>query len=256
MHGCVCKEYGQADQVFECRSDLTKPEVSDPSHVLIANKRTTVNPADCKQRSGNLKLVMKHEFPFILGQDFAGTVIAVGSSVTKVRVGDEVFGSTAPRNSCSAEIVCAFEDECTSKPSNISWDQAAATPTGFCTAWRGLFDPSYGNLPINPIDDDNPPKILILGASGSVGSAAVQLAVAIAKVNVVAICGSDNFDYVKSLGVSKVLDYSSSSSSNFERYLKESGVSFDLILDCVGKYQFISLLEFYYLAILFLFLKK
>jgi NADPH:quinone reductase-like Zn-dependent oxidoreductase len=231
MYACVCTHYGPADQVFELKKDVAKPSIPDPYHVLIANKRTAVNPSDCKQRSGNLQLVTKHEFPLILGQDFAGVVVSIGSAVTRVNVGDEVFGSTAPRNSCAAEFVCALEDECAVKPTNISWDQAAATPTAYCTAWKGLFDASYGNLPVYPSYSNNKTRVLIVGASGSVGSAAVQLAIQVAKAEVVAICGAKNADYVKSLGASQVFDYLS---SNHEIYFQDNDVSFDLIFDCVG----------------------
>lgn len=230
MLACVCTEYGPADEVFELKKDIPKPTITDPSHVLIANKRTTVNPADCKQRAGNLQLVTKHEFPFILGQDFAGVVVSTGSAVTKLKVGDAVFGCTAPRNGCSAEFVLAMEDECSVKPSNVSWDQAAAAPTAYCTAWKGLFDPAYGNLPVYPAQKAKR-RVLVVGASGSVGSAAVQLAIHVANAEVVAICGAKNADYVKSLGASKIFDYST---SNYEIYFQDNEVFFDLVLDCAG----------------------
>jgi NADPH:quinone reductase-like Zn-dependent oxidoreductase len=72
--------------VVEVQEDVSKPPRTDPKHVLV-------NPADCKQRSGNLKLVVVHEFPLILGHNFAGTVVEVGQEVTKFQVGDKVFGS-------------------------------------------------------------------------------------------------------------------------------------------------------------------
>eukprot|EP00980_Cylindrotheca_fusiformis_P013001 scaffold3248_cov112-Cylindrotheca_fusiformis.AAC.2 len=233
MYACVCTRYGPADKVFQPQQDVPIPSIQDPLHVLIANKRTTVNPSDCKQRSGNLQLLTNHEFPLVLGQDFAGIVVSVGSSVTKLKVGDNVFGTTAPRNSCAAEFVLAMEDECAIKPPNISWDQAAAIPTSYCTAWRGLFHPSYGNLPVHPMDSENTRKlkVMIVGASGAVGSAAVQLAIQVAKVEVFAICGAKNADYVRSLGATKVFDYLS---SNYEIYLQDNEIVFDLILDCVG----------------------
>ena len=154
--------HGAADQVFQvfeirdniAKPQIAKPQITEPNQILIANERTTFNPADCKQRSGNLQMVVKHEFPLILGQDFAGTVVEIGSAVTKFQVGDQVLGSTAPRNSCATEYVCAYEHEVSKKPSNVSWEEAAAIPTGYCTACKGFFDPDYGNLHIHPNDDD------------------------------------------------------------------------------------------------------
>jgi len=245
MHASFCKKHGPAEEVFEV-GQVPKPTIVDPKQILIENYRTSINPADCKQRSGNLKLVMNHSFPLILGQDFAGVIVGVGSDVTtKFRVGDEVFGSTAPRNGCSAEYVLAYEDEMSKKPKTISWDQAAASPTAYCTAWRGLFDSKLGNLP-NYLDNEStssssspPPRVLVIGASGSVGSAAVQLAANVAKANVYAICGSSNKEYVKSLGVKEIFDYKD------EDYLKQiltttsnKNDGFDLILDCVGGDQY------------------
>ena len=204
---------------------------------MIKNYRASVNPADCKQRSGNLQLVVKHKFPLILSQDFAGVIVEVGSNVSKkFQVGDEVFGTTAPRNGCAAEFVVAFESELTHKPKNITWDQAAAAPTGFCTAWRGLFDKNYGNLALpDPFTDSAPndvdcskENVLILGASGSVGSSAVQLASKLSQANVYGICGERNIDYVESIGAVKAYCYE----SDFVSALQN--VKFDLILDCVG----------------------
>ena len=237
MFACVCNQYGPAedDGVFEFRNDVVDtPTIIESNQILIENKYTTVNPADTKQRSGNLKLVMKHQFPFILGQDFAGVVVEVGSDVLRFKVGDEVIGSTAPRNGCGAQFVVADEEECAIKPDTLKWEEAVAIPTGYCTAWKGLFDTSYGNLPIFP-EEDSKTSILIIGASGSVGSAAVQLAVNVAKCNdVVAICGSSNLEYAQSLGVTTVLDYKNSSSNYYETYLKDKQLKFDLVLDCVG----------------------
>lgn len=226
MLASVCTEYGPANEVFQMQK-VKKPKLTGPNQMLVANYGTSVNPADCKQRSGNLKLVMSHKFPLILGQDFAGKVVEVGDQVTKFQIGDSIFGSTAPRNSCSAEYVLVEEHEAALKPTNISWEEAAAAPTGYCTAWRGLFDKDYGNLPQHPSSSSR--TVLIVGASGSVGNAAVQLAIHVAKVEVYGICGSKNMSIVKSMGVKKVLDYKS------DNYLERiKGKTFDLILDCVG----------------------
>ncbi|KAL3942129.1 MAG: hypothetical protein SGBAC_003629 [Bacillariaceae sp.] len=273
--------------IFEIQDYIPRPKIEDPHQVLVRNLRTTVNPADYKQRAGNVDLVTGHSrktttkikppkssgkddfdedderanFPLlILGQDFAGIVEAVGAEVTSFKVGDAVYGSTAPRNSCSAEYVCAFDYECAHKPEQVSWDEAAATPTAFCTAWKGLFDPQLGNLTVHPMDesetskeeeegeeketlpptyvvdendeDERPPRVLVIGASGSVGAAAVQLAKQIGKAEVAAICGAKNMDYVKSLGASPVFDYAKAGYEIY--YTDHEDERFDIIFDCVG----------------------
>lgn len=248
MFANVCTGYGPAADVFELRRDLPKPVLSDredDDRVLILTQTTTVNPADCKQRSGNLRLVAKHEFPLILGQDFCGTVAAVGKGVAAaIEVGDTVMGSTAPRNSCSAEYLSARANECVSvDPDRVAAATAAAAPTAYCTAWKGLFYPSYGNLPIRserdpattPTIEAAKPSVLIIGASGSVGSAAVQLAVNVASSveKVVGVCGTSNLEYVQSLAAASTkvvaIDYRH---PGYEVRLENE--RFDLILDCVG----------------------
>eukprot|EP00943_MAST-04B_sp_MAST-4B-sp1_P009765 g9765.t1 len=238
MKATLCTTYGPALTSFEYKTDCPKPKIQNPKQILILNKYTTVNPADCKQRSGNLQLVLKHQFPFILSQDFAGTIVEVGTDVKDYKVGDDVYGCTnganngkQPRNSCAAEYLITYENEICKKPENISFMEAATIPTGFCTAYKGLFDKQYGNLKITKeeVKDEEKKQILILGASGSVGSSAVQLAVKLAQCNVVAFCSNKNFEYVEKLGGTPI-DYN----VDFVKHLSEKNMKFDLILDCVG----------------------
>ena len=278
MFASVCTQYGDAKEVFEIRKNIPRPTIAQPDQVLVRTYYTTVNPADCKQRSGNLKLVAKqHDFPFVLGQDFVGRVVEIGSK-SKLRPGQVVMGSTAPRNSCSAEYLVCFSNECVcvhlDEPKDETEDDhftrltkiedleetkalaAAACPTAYCTAWKGLFDigmlPTPDRYQSKAIDrktnNANPnlavaksisKSILIVGASGSVGSAAVQLAVGVAtKIDtVVAICGTNNVEYVQSLRNSDTrvfaVDYKQ---PIYEKKISEknNGQPFDLILDCVG----------------------
>ena len=83
MKATICVQYGPPSTAFEYKENYAKPEITKPNQILIKNKFCSVNPADCKQRSGNLKLVLKHQFPFILCQDFAGVVVEVGKDVKK-----------------------------------------------------------------------------------------------------------------------------------------------------------------------------
>ena len=163
MTAAVAPTYGPPS-VFELQQ-IPVPTIAT-DQLLVRVRATCVNPADAKQRSGNLKLVMKHAFPLVLGQDFAGVVEQVGARCTRFKVGDEVFGSTAPRNSCSAELVAVYERETQPKPAHLSWNEAAAAPTVVATAYRGVV--THGRAAKGQ-------RVLVLGAAGGVGHVMVQL---------------------------------------------------------------------------------
>eukprot|EP00942_MAST-04A_sp_MAST-4A-sp1_P010603 g10603.t1 len=207
----------------------------------LVNHLTAIKPLDCNKATRSSGFIAVKWL-------YCSVVVEVGKDVKKFQVGDNVFGCTngaengkQPRNSCAAEYLITFENECEIKPDTISFIEAAAIPTGFCTAFKGLFDKQYGNLKRNDVEsskkeeDDNndeeknKKKILILGASGSVGSSAVQLAIKLANVDVIAFCSNKNFEYIQSLGATAI-DYN----TDFVTTLKESNLKFDLILDCVG----------------------
>ena len=103
MTAAVAPTYGPPS-VFELQQ-IPVPAVA-ADQLLVRVRATCVNPADAKQRSGNLKLVMKHAFPLVLGQDFAGVVEQVGARCTRFKVGDEVFGSTAKLGGCRSVTLC------------------------------------------------------------------------------------------------------------------------------------------------------
>lgn len=189
--------------------------------LLIRVKATSVNPADCKQRSGNLQLVVRHTFPVAFGQDFAGTVESA-PPLSSFKVGDEVFGCTAPRNGCGAEFVAVYERECAPKPASLDWETAAASPTAACTAYRGVVTLGKARAGM---------RVLIHGASGGVGAAQVQIAMALG-CSVWGTCSPKNAEYVRSLGAEPV-DYS----RPLEASLRDHDAPFtpfDLILDTVG----------------------
>lgn len=144
----------------------------------------------------------------------AGTVEAVGSAVTKFAAGDEVYGTG---NGTFAEYTAAREDKIARKPVNISFEQAAAVPISAPTALQGLAD--VGRIEAGQ-------KVLITGASGGVGSYAVQLAKAFG-AEVTAVCGNAKLDLVRTLGADHVLDYTRDDFADGERH-------YDLILDIAG----------------------
>ena len=192
--------------------------------LLVRVHSTTVNPADCKQRSGNLQLVMSHKFPVAFGQDFSGIVVTAPPT-SRYKAGDEVYGCTAPRNGCGAEYVAVNENECALKPKSLQWDVAAAIPTAACTAYRGVVTLGRATEGM---------RVLVHGATGSVGSAMVQIARA-RGCEVWGTCSPKNRAYLQSLGVVAALDYSRPLADELSSAPDTPpDVRFDLVLDAVG----------------------
>ncbi|MGI0015486.1 MAG: NAD(P)-dependent alcohol dehydrogenase [Nitrososphaera sp.] len=158
----------------------------------------------------------------ILGADIAGRVEAVGSNVTQFQPGDEVFWDTS---ACGlggfAEYVCARENALALKPANLSFEAAAAAPVVAVTALQGLRDKGQ----IQPGQ-----KVLINGASGGVGTSAVQIAKSFG-AEVTGVCSTRNLNMVRSIGADHVIDYTQ---EDFTR----SGETYDAIIDVVGKSSF------------------
>jgi NADPH:quinone reductase-like Zn-dependent oxidoreductase len=155
---------------------------------------------------------------YILGQDMAGVVEAAGSSVTQFRPGDEVYASCS---GALAEYVSVAEDKLALKPANLTFVQAAAIPTGAITALKGLRD--AGKLQAGQ-------KVLINGASGGVGTFAVQIAKVLG-AEVTGVCSTRNMDLVRSLGADDVVDYT-------RKDFTQNGRRYDLILDNVASRSF------------------
>ncbi len=150
-----------------------------------------------------------------LGVDYAGTVEAVGGNVTEFRPGDEVFGG---RNGAYAEYVCARADRAiVPKPANVTFEEAAAVPVAAITALQGLRDKGQ----LRPGQ-----KVLINGASGGVGTFAVQIAKALG-AEVTAVCSTANVDIARSLGADHVVDYTQEDFTRSDR-------RYDLLLDVAG----------------------
>ena len=155
----------------------------------------------------------------ILGADVAGRVEAIGSNVKQFKPGDEVFGylPSATGRGTFAEYVCANENAITLKPANLTFEQAAAVPLAAMTALQGLRD--NGNIQPGQ-------KVLINGASGGVGTFAVQIAKAFG-AEVTAVCSTRNLEMVRSLGADHVIDYT-------KEDFTQNGQQYDLILAVNG----------------------
>ena len=214
MKAVQMHEYGTPDVLSHDMVDI--PELGS-TDVLVRVRAVGVNPHDLKVRDGTLK-DRAYVPPLIFGYEVAGVIEAVGTHAFRLRPGDEVFGyPTMNRPGAYAEFVAIDESSLTLKPSNISFEEAAAFPVGALTAFQGLF--GHGRLRRGQ-------KCLVHAGAGAVGSQGVQLA-ALEGAHVVATAGPADLDYVRSLGAQTVIDYRS---QDFER---ETG-DLDVVLDLVG----------------------
>ena len=222
MKAIVMTKYGSPD-VLQLQ-EVAKPTPKD-HEVLVQVLAASLNAADWHVIRGEpfpVRLMvgglLKPKHTMIPGAAVAGRVEAVGGNVTQFRPGDEVFGDLSGcGRSGFAEYVCAREDALVLKPSSISFEQAAAVPLAAVTALQGLRDKGQ----IQPGQ-----KVLIYGASGGVGTFAVQLAKAFG-AEVTAVCSTRNVDLIRSLGADHVIDYTQAD-------VTQRGQQYDLILAANG----------------------
>jgi len=223
MKAVVCSKYGRVD-VLKLK-DIVKPTPKN-KQVQIKIMATTVTAGDCEIRSLQfnlfIKIILKTLMLFknmILGMELSGEVVAVGSKVTLFKVGDKVIA--APGFNTYAQYICVDETgPIAIKPEKLTHEEAATISVGGITALYLM-----RKAVISPND-----KILVYGASGSIGTVAIQLAKYYG-ARVTAVCSSSNFELVKSLGADEVIDYTK------EDYTK-NGVVYDLIFDVLGKSSF------------------
>jgi NADPH:quinone reductase-like Zn-dependent oxidoreductase len=212
--------YGSPD-VLEL-TEIDKPEPGD-DEVLVRVHAASVNPADWHFLRGTpyiarLQLGLRKPKDRVLGCDVAGRVEAVGKDVTMFRPGDDVFGSPFMHGlGAFAEYVCVPEDLPAPKPATLSFDHAAAVPLAASTALQGLRD--HGRI-------EPGHKVLIIGASGGVGTFAVQIAKSF-DAEVTGVCSTRNVDMVRSLGADHIIDYT-------KEDFTQSGQQYDLIFQLAG----------------------
>lgn len=221
MKAVVCYRYGSPDVLKV--EDIDKPVVPDDG-VLVRVRASSVNTADLYPLTRMAHIARMLTGPRkpkreILGRDFAGTVESVGKSVTRFQAGDEVFGG---RGGAFAEYVCVPEDGAVArKPANVTFEAAAAVPVAALTALQGLRDKGQ----IQPGQ-----QVLIQGASGGVGTFAVQIAKALG-ADVTAVCSKRNVDQARALGADHVIDYTQ---EDFTKRRQTKRQRYDLILAVNG----------------------
>ena len=212
-------EYGGPDVLTLI--DVEKPAPAG-SQVLVRVRAASLNPLDLTIRGPWLIrpiLGMRKPKDTRIGVDYAGTVEAVGKNVTQFKLGDEVFGA---RNGALAEYVCGLADRSVVlKPANMTFEQAASVPVAAITALQGLRD--KGKIQAGQ-------KVLINGASGGVGTFAVQIAKSFG-TEVTGVCSSRNLDMVRSIGADHVIDYTKEDFTKTDQ-------RYDLIFDLVGNHSF------------------
>ena len=236
MKAIVYTEYGSPDVLHLV--EMPRPTPKD-HEILIKVRATSVNYGDLLARNfknitpaefnmpGILWLPARLAFGFskpkinILGAELAGEVVEVGKAVTKFKKGDQIFGYRGQSMGAYAEYLCVSENGCLAiKPASMTYEEAAVIPYGAIMTINLL-----GKVNIQPGQ-----KVLVNGASGSIGSAAVQIAKHFG-AEVTGVCGMLRLDFVKSLGADHVIDYS-------REDFTQNGKTYDVIFDVLGKCSF------------------
>ena len=215
MKAIVCERYGQPEKVLQLK-DVEKPAPGE-GQVLLRVHAASVNIADYYGMTGFTRLFgggfRKPKDPRV-GSDVAGTVEAAGANATRFQVGDEVFGVC---DGAFAEFAVAGEKKLAKKPANVPFGEAAAVPIAGLTALQGIRD--KGQVRAGQ-------EVLVNGASGGVGTFAVQIAKALG-ATVTGVCSTRNVEQARSIGADLVVDYTK---EDFTR----GGRSYDLICDIVA----------------------
>ena len=230
MKAIVYRNYGSPDVLR--LEEIEKPTAGD-DEVLIKVRAAAVNPVDLLFRGTSymvrIMTGLRKPKETRIGHDVAGQVEAVGRNVTQFKPGDAVFGTC---KGAFAEYVCASESAVVVKPDNVTFEQAASVPIAALTALQGLRLGGLGDK--GQIQAKH--KVLINGASGGVGTFAVQIAKSFG-ADVTGACSKRNVDMVRSIGAKQVFDYTR---EDFTKSGQSYDQRYDLILDCVGNHSLLA----------------
>ena len=219
MKSIIYRKYGTADVLELIEADI--PAITD-NQVLLKVHAASINPADWHIMRGTpyllrLQTGLLKPKNGSFGLDMAGVVEAVGKNVTEFSVGDEVFGES---RGALSEFAVISKDQCVVKPVNLSFEEAAAVPMVGFTALQALRDKAK---------IQSGQSVLIVGASGGVGTFAVQIAKSFG-VHVTAVCSTGNMEMVRSIGADHVIDYT-------HEEFSQCGDKFDVIIQTAGNYR-------------------
>ncbi len=211
---CIYYYGGPEALVYE---DAPRPHPG-PGEVLIRIHAAGINPVDWKVREGQLKELILHTFPLVLGWDVSGVVESLGAGMTRLKVGDEVFSRPdIARDGAYAEFMVAKESELALKPKSIDHLHAAALPLAGLTVWQALFDAA--GLVAGQ-------RVLIHAAAGGIGHVAVQLA-KWKGAHVIGTASARNHKFLRELGVDQIIDYDN------ERF-EDAVQPVEVVLDTMG----------------------
>ncbi len=214
MKAMIIDKYGKVPMHM---TEVPTPEINE-YEVLAEIHAASINPIDFKIRDGKVKMLLKYEMPLILGNDFSGVIVKVGSKVTRFKVGDEIYAR--PRKNkigTFAEYIAIHEDDIALKPKNLSFEEAASIPLVGLTSYQALHD-------IMHLQKGQ--KILIHAGSGGVGTFAIQLA-KIMGATVTTTASEAGANLVQSLGADEIINYKT---EKFEEIL----TNYDAVFDTIG----------------------
>ncbi|MFE1348185.1 NADP-dependent oxidoreductase [Streptomyces sp. NPDC058757] len=215
MRAFTVEKYGDATGMRA--AEMPDPQVG-ADDVLVKIHAASVNPLDMKIRNGDLKTILPYRLPLVLGNDLAGTVVRVGSSVDRFAMGDEVWARPdKDRIGTFAELLAVHQDDLAPKPATLTMTEAASLPLVALTAWQALVERAN----VQPGQ-----KVLIHAGAGGLGSITIQLAKALG-AHVATTASTAKVGLVKELGADEVIDYRT---QNFEEILD----GYDVVLDSLG----------------------